>query len=141
MDGFPLFHADFSNCNFLFDEEFNLTGVIDWTYSHTAPWEQFCRFPHEFSRRFPPHGALNDSARSLFLSIFEGEERKYDIHVPMAKYMQSKAARIAEIVDNYQHMDGRIYVPMLDLEELITLMYEEQHSWEEIKAKALAELR
>jgi hypothetical protein len=77
----------------------------------------------------------------LFLSIFEGEERKYNIHVPMAKYMQSKAARIVEIVDNYQHMDGRIYVPMLDLEELITLTYEEQYPWEEIKAKALADLR
>jgi isoamyl acetate esterase len=42
MDGFPLFHTDFSNCNVLFDKEFNLTGVIDWTHSHTAPWEQFC---------------------------------------------------------------------------------------------------
>ena len=139
--GFPLFHNDFSNCNFLFDENFNLTGVIDWSHSHTAPWEQFSRFPHEFSRRFPPHGLLNEKARNLFLMIFEEEEKKEDVRLPMTTYMQSKSARIAELVDDYQHMDGRVYVPTLDLEELVGLMYEECYTWEELKAKAKLALK
>ncbi|USP80489.1 hypothetical protein yc1106_07763 [Curvularia clavata] len=41
---FPLCHLDFHHRNLLFDDEYNLTGVIDWSRAQAAPLEQlsFC---------------------------------------------------------------------------------------------------
>jgi len=46
---FPLCHADFSNCNLLFDDDYNIAGVIDWTWAQSAPWGLLACFPHELS--------------------------------------------------------------------------------------------
>lgn len=61
---------------------------------------------------------------------------KEDVRVPIVSFMRSRSARMAEPVDDYQHMDWRVYVQMLDLEELIGLLYEEHYKWEDLKAKA-----
>lgn len=37
---FPLCHVDFHHGNLLFDDEFNLTGVIDWRHAQTVPLER-----------------------------------------------------------------------------------------------------
>lgn len=42
---FPLCHIDFHHGNLLFDDEFNLTGVIDWSYAQTVPMERLVGSP------------------------------------------------------------------------------------------------
>ncbi|KAK3898915.1 kinase-like domain-containing protein [Staphylotrichum tortipilum] len=38
---FPLWHRDFHFKNILVDDEYNITGVLDWTGARVAPWEDF----------------------------------------------------------------------------------------------------
>ena len=38
---FPLWHRDFHFKNMLVDDEYNITGVLDWTGARVAPWEDF----------------------------------------------------------------------------------------------------
>ncbi len=38
---FPLWHTDFHYKNILVDDEYNITGVLDWTGVSPAPWEEF----------------------------------------------------------------------------------------------------
>ncbi|KAI0891416.1 hypothetical protein F4806DRAFT_307397 [Annulohypoxylon nitens] len=42
---FPLCHLDLHYGNLLFDNEYNLTGVIDWSNAHAAPIEQLSVYP------------------------------------------------------------------------------------------------
>ena len=42
---FPLCHLDLHFGNLLFDDEYNLTGVIDWSNAQTAPLEQLSVSP------------------------------------------------------------------------------------------------
>ncbi|KAK2750686.1 hypothetical protein FQN57_002759 [Myotisia sp. PD_48] len=52
---FPILHRDLGMHNILFDDAFNVVGVIDWEYAHSAPLEVFstvtnvpyCKFDHE----------------------------------------------------------------------------------------------
>ncbi|KAH8882420.1 kinase-like protein [Thozetella sp. PMI_491] len=38
---YPIVHPDFDLHNLLFDDDWEVVGVIDWEGSHTAPWEEF----------------------------------------------------------------------------------------------------
>lgn len=134
---FPLRHPDFSNPNILYDESYNVTGIIDWTATQASPWEQFAQLPHEFNRRGPPNGEISLRERELFIRLLEEEERKIDVNVPMTKFISSKAGRIAELVDQY---DSYSYaLPMEDINELIALIYGEHVTWEDIKKKVTEE--
>ncbi|CAF9915542.1 MAG: hypothetical protein GOMPHAMPRED_000788 [Gomphillus americanus] len=42
---FPLSHQDLHFGNILFDDEFNISGVIDWSSAQTAPLESLCILP------------------------------------------------------------------------------------------------
>jgi isoamyl acetate esterase len=42
---FPLAHNDLGVHNTLFDEDWNLVGVIDWSGACVVPWESFAQFP------------------------------------------------------------------------------------------------
>lgn len=42
---FPLCHLDLRFGDLLFDDEYNLTGVIDWSNAQAAPIEQLCVCP------------------------------------------------------------------------------------------------
>lgn len=42
---FPLCHMDFHHGNLLFDDEYNLTGVLDWSQAQTAPLERLAVSP------------------------------------------------------------------------------------------------
>lgn len=42
---FPLCHRDFHYGNILLDNEFNITGVLDWSGAQTVPVEQFAVCP------------------------------------------------------------------------------------------------
>jgi aminoglycoside phosphotransferase (APT) family kinase protein len=139
-NGFPLCHADFSNCNFLYDDYNNLAGVLDWTGVQSGPWELLCVLPHEFASRINAAGDIQLHSRNLFISIFEQEERKFDSTTPLANFMRSKAGRMAELVESFQYVNTRPGIPRFDVYELVTLMYGEEVKWEDIKARAKAAL-
>jgi aminoglycoside phosphotransferase len=42
---FPLAHIDFHYGNVLLDDDYNVTGIIDWTNAHTVPVEVFAAWP------------------------------------------------------------------------------------------------
>ncbi|KKZ62869.1 hypothetical protein EMCG_02779 [[Emmonsia] crescens] len=42
---FPLCHLDLHYGNLLFDDEYNLTGVVDWSHAQAAPMEQLSVCP------------------------------------------------------------------------------------------------
>ena len=42
---FPLCHGDFGHNNIIFDDNYQLLGVIDWEFAFAAPWEISCAFP------------------------------------------------------------------------------------------------
>ena len=59
---FFLCHGDTHEDNFMVDEEFNITGIIDWEHAHTEPLQKVCASPlwiddnwNSFNRR------INDS--------------------------------------------------------------------------------
>ncbi|KAI8685453.1 APH domain-containing protein [Fusarium keratoplasticum] len=45
---FPLIHFGFQSRNMLFDDKYNLTGFLDWTYSQAAPLEHLSVFDEFF---------------------------------------------------------------------------------------------
>ncbi|KAJ6022354.1 hypothetical protein N7499_002882 [Penicillium canescens] len=50
---FPLCHGDFGHNNMVFDDKYNLLGVIDWEAAYAGPWELFGEFPLTLSM-LPP---------------------------------------------------------------------------------------
>ena len=44
-DTHPLSHPDFQAHNVLFDDDFNIVAIIDWSYAHTVPIEWLCYVP------------------------------------------------------------------------------------------------
>ncbi|KAF3480076.1 uncharacterized protein GIQ15_05423 [Arthroderma uncinatum] len=62
IDGpFPLCHLDLHHGNILFDEEYNLTGVLDWSHAQTVPLERFALCPEFIT--FP--GRSDDDNRPI----------------------------------------------------------------------------
>lgn len=64
---FPLCHLDLHYGNLLFDNEYNLTGVIDWSHAYTAPIEELAICP-EFVT-FPSGSAEGNRAIEEFKSL------------------------------------------------------------------------
>ena len=139
IPGFPLCHADFGSSNILFDDDFNITGIIDWTWAQSGPWQNFACFPFEFSAHVS-NGALPLGSRQLFLRVFEEEEARWEANVPLTKYMGSRGGRIAELTSDYQHITERAWLPMENVYELIGLMYGDGTEWEDVKRMAKREL-
>ena len=137
---FPLCHADFSNCNLLFDDDYNLTGVIDWTWAQSRPWELLACFPHELSIKQWPMMSLYDESRSLFLEKLEEEEKQKDPDIPLTRYMGSVAGRIMELVQDYQAITDGDWIPVENIRELVGLLYHDTVSWEDIKRMAWVDL-
>jgi len=124
---FPLRHPDLNNCNILYDHDYNVTGVIDWTASHTSPWESFLTPPIEF--RLPQFRGDRD----LFCEIFEEEASLQSSALPITKFMNSKAGKIAALVNNYDAFHPP-KMPDLPTIELISLLYGENTAWSDVQS-------
>lgn len=69
---FPLCHGDLTSGNFIWDQDWNLLAVVDWTNSMTLPWE-LIGVIHEFYNDDSEHVR---QARAHFVSILAEEEVK-----------------------------------------------------------------
>ncbi|KAF4947779.1 hypothetical protein FGADI_10173 [Fusarium gaditjirri] len=109
---FPLCHLDLHFGNILFDKEYNLTGIIDWSSAQAAPLEQlsvcpeFATFPGMSDEENQP---MVNFKHLVVQSIREAEqfqERKLPLDnpgldivaqsnlTPLSTYMASKSAEI-----------------------------------------------
>ncbi|KAH6724277.1 hypothetical protein BKA61DRAFT_627028 [Leptodontidium sp. MPI-SDFR-AT-0119] len=48
--GYPIVHRDFLLHNIIFDDTYNIVGVIDWEFAHSAPLEVFAALTNMYSR-------------------------------------------------------------------------------------------
>lgn len=102
-------HPDFQFHNILFDDNWTVVGVIDWTYTHTVPVETFCTVPgghflfHEshFNRRIGPYADMDREftnskliARRTFLRALHEIEKQSKIE-PLSAIYESPQARMA----------------------------------------------
>lgn len=119
MDGFrsegpfPLAHNDLGVHNMLFDEQWRLLAVIDWTGACVVPWESFAQCPggvamgphlrHEFSEHI-----YNSKSRTqrVFLEYLREHEEKLaqkngDNGISVHKMFGTSIVEVAECVELY----------------------------------------
>ena len=133
---FPLAHNDLGVHNALFDEDWKLVGVIDWSGACVVPWESFAQFPggvmlgpylqHECSEmvyqsnRFKRHTFLASLAR------YEKELGRNDICV--YNLLGSPKSELAQCMEQYdlaflrarnrRKLCGLLFGPDMDVELL-----------------------
>ena len=126
---FPLDHPDLNVANLLFDNEFNITGVIDWTGAFVAPIESFGLMPIEFPRYSKNS---KDSNVNLIWNLIEDAERLIDPSTPLSKYIQSsRSAGLAafEIGDRRGEK-----ITMQLCQSLVRSMYGDQADYTMVKS-------
>ena len=126
---FPLHHPDLNIANLMFDDEFNITGVIDWTGAFVAPVECFCIMPIEFQRysKNPLHTEIN-----LIWELMEEAERQIDSKVPLSKYMKSPRSAGIPAFEIGDRRGEKITTQLC--QSLIRHMYGDQAVYNQIKS-------
>ena len=143
---FPLCHLDLHYGNMLFDMDYNLTGIIDWSNAQAAPLEQlsvcpeFVRFPGLSEEKNKP---IIELKNLVLESLTEMEKNKttrppldnpeLDVaetkHLtPLSSYMASKGA----VITHRQYMAtprGSLFAG----KQTAKLIYGENVSWEQLR--------
>lgn len=142
---FPLCHLDLHHGNLLFDHEFNLTGVLDWSNAQTVPMERLAVCP-EFMT-FP---ALSDEEnrpiiefKHLVIQYLREKEQQSRISesklsvsevvstsslTSLCAFLQSDRAEIAYFC-TYSNSRRAFW----DAKRAAKLMYGNTISWEQLK--------
>ena len=120
---FYLTHPDFAISNMLFDADFNLTGLVDWSGAQTSPIESFARppvmiVPEPLKSRPRSLSDREIARRQLFLEIFracEAGDRDQGGSALISQFQGSVRCMIAGILDNEAILGHGIshYVPDL----------------------------
>ena len=92
---FPLRHPDLNNANLLYDDDYNIVAVIDWTATQSAPLQSFVVPPNQFER------VQFHRQRMLYIDTFEEVEREENPDTPLTKLMRSPICEMTELVDGY----------------------------------------
>jgi hypothetical protein len=122
---FPLCHLDFHHGNLLFDDEYNLRGVIDWSQAQTVPVErlvvspEFITFPAGSDEKNKNIRAFKALVRE-HLQHLEGTEGSADNHNPpllLSNFFGSKRADITHrCTYSFPHRalwDGRLVARLI----------------------------
>jgi isoamyl acetate esterase len=125
---FPLHHPDIGFDNLLFDDDYNITGVIDWTDTAVLPIESFCVMPLEF-------GTYNcgnkEAVDNLIFDILEDRERSITKSAVLSEYMKSPRSR-AIILFNFGHLESPVIVKQYS-DGLIRYLYGPEMSYEVVQ--------
>ncbi|KAK2753264.1 hypothetical protein FQN54_007955 [Arachnomyces sp. PD_36] len=131
---FPLCHLDLHHGNLLFDHEFNLTGVLDWSNAQTAPIErlgvcpEFMTFPALSNEENRP---IIEFKHLVIQHLREKEEQsqKADSSLTsLSAFLQSDRAELAYFC-TYSHSRRAIW----DAKRAAKLMYGGAISWDQLK--------
>jgi hypothetical protein len=92
---FPLRHPDLNNANILYDDHYNVVGVLDWTATQSSPWQSFVVPPNQFE------SPEDIAARNVYFEVFEEVERLENPKIPLSKMMKHYNCVMTELVDCY----------------------------------------
>lgn len=107
---FPLAHNDLGVHNVLFDEDWKLVGVIDWSGACVVPWESFAQFPggvmlgphlrKECSEAFYQS---NRFRQRVFLESMKRHEEELDddVEISVHKMLGTAMTELAQCVEQY----------------------------------------
>jgi Phosphotransferase enzyme family len=129
---FFLTHPDFQITNFLFDDEFNITAVLDWSGCQTMPLESFANPPEKmipradkFQEGKAQSGVLGAELRAkwverreLFLGILGDLEVERTGISLIADTMRSDRSHFAMLLDLEGVLGLTAYLPRKEVEAL-----------------------
>lgn len=139
---FPLIHFGLQSRNMLFDDEYNLTGLIDWTCAQAAPLEQLSVFDEFFMSDDINHPTA-ELKRLVVESLREmerGREEKPPLDSPdmdmtsyqdlttLSEYMTSMGAEIT-----HYHFTTPIQQSLLAAKVVAEIMYGNSITWEQLR--------
>ncbi|KAF2968300.1 hypothetical protein GQX73_g5270 [Xylaria multiplex] len=143
---FPLCHLDLHYGNMLFDNDYNLTGVIDWSSAQAAPLEQlsvcpeFVTFPGLSDEENRPIVELKSLVLDCLIEKEKDQEKRPPLDnleadmalspnlTPLSTYMASKSAEIV----HRQYMAsprGSLWAGQM----VAKLIYGNTVTWEQLK--------
>jgi len=123
-------HPDLNNLNVLFDDEFNVVGVIDWTLTQAVPWQTFVVPPNQFDALCYPEN------RQVYLDVFEEVERLQDPEIPITKLMRD--CEIMDLVESYHSWGAFLEWRALALAYLV---FERETTWVDVVEKYKASVQ
>lgn len=137
---FPLCHFDLHYGNLLFDDEFNLTGVIDWSLTATAPLErlavspEFITFPALPGQENQPIVAFRDATRNCLQEMVNKTEQEQSSvaigrKTTLSMILGSKQAEIT-----HRCTYSRPHRAVCDGRLVSRLIYGDKVSWEQLVA-------
>jgi hypothetical protein len=122
-DRYPIVHRDFLLHNILFDNTYNVVGVIDWEYAHSAPFEVFAALTNMYSRFDSKtlHAVTDtDEEGRRYVEDVVDEEKDIgqgcklsktfgsilgDIGLCMTYFEEGRAVLFEELLDRYEKID------------------------------------
>ncbi|KAL2691413.1 hypothetical protein Neosp_001798 [[Neocosmospora] mangrovei] len=136
---FPLTHFGLQFRNMLFDDEYNLTGLIDWTYAQAAPLEHLSAFG-EFFRSGDISLELERLVVGSLREMERGREERPPLDNPgmdmtpyqdlttLSEYMTSISAEIT-----FHHYATSIQRRLLAGKAVTEIMYGDVITWEQLR--------
>ena len=121
---FPLRHPDLNNANIMYDDDYNIVGVIDWTATQTAPLQSFVVPPNDFRVK---EGVKQ---RELYFEVFKQVEEAENPDTPLFVLMSNKRCLLTELVDSYW---GYMRFPRESAMKLARLLYGDRTEWDDVK--------
>ncbi|KAG4432826.1 hypothetical protein IFR05_011691 [Cadophora sp. M221] len=119
-NGYPIVHRDFLLHNILFDDAYDIVGVIDWEFAHSAPLEVFAALTNMYSvfdsRTLHAVTDTNEEGRQYIEDIMNEEmdtrqSRKLsqtfgsilgDIGLCMSFFEEGEAVSFGDLLDRYE---------------------------------------
>ncbi|KND87299.1 hypothetical protein TOPH_08043 [Tolypocladium ophioglossoides CBS 100239] len=135
---FPLCHFDLHYGNLLFDEQYNLTGVIDWSQAATAPLErlavspEFITFPGLSEEKNRVIVQFRDATRECLQELVDEVERFSPAGDRKTTLSTILGSRQAEITHRCTY--SRPYRAIYDGKLVSKLIYGANVSWEQLVA-------
>ncbi|KAG6017128.1 hypothetical protein E4U54_008242 [Claviceps lovelessii] len=134
---FPLCHFDLHYGNLLFDDEYNLTGVIDWSGAATAPLERLAVSPEFITFPALPDNEnqiiidFRDATRNCLQELVSKSKQTWtcDKKTTLSMILGSKQAEIT-----HRCTYSRPYRAVCDGRLVSTLIYGDHVSWEQLIA-------
>ena len=143
---FPLCHLDLHYGNIMFDGEYNLTGIIDWSNAQAAPLEQlaacpeFLIFPAASDEVNKPIIAMKDLVVQ-FIKHLEQEQQESQSEQavgetdapakPVTRLSTYLASKRADIALRHSLSQPRVYLP--DGKSMAMRLYGTAVTWEQLK--------
>ncbi|KAH6634769.1 kinase-like domain-containing protein [Chaetomium sp. MPI-SDFR-AT-0129] len=133
---FPLCHLDLHHGNLLFDDDYNLTGVIDWSAAQTVPLErlavspEFITFPAAPAEVNTSIVAFRELVREHLRLLENSEQGGEGEQIPQSAFSEFFGTRRAEITHRCTY--SRPYRALWDGRMVAKLIYGSHVLWTQL---------